>query len=234
MADADGRIRAVLFDLDGTLFDLRDFAAWTEVARRWAVDVDEDHLAHAYQEVEREFDRASPVPSRALWWREVLARASGSNVPAEVGERFLAAVRELPTPARVYSDARGCLERLAQDGRRLGVVSNSRSQAFVEDLLDRAGFDGAFEAVVSSGTEGVAKPDPAIFLLAVARLGVAPPEAFHVGDLAYTDVAGARLAGLRSVWLHRDGTGLGDDPPEITSLSELPGYLRRLERGGTR
>lgn len=227
------RIRAVLFDLDGTLVDLTDFAGWCGVARRWNLDFDEDHLAHAYREVEREFDRAPPVPTRAEWWSEVLSRAHGARVTVEVGERFLAGIRNLPPTARVFSDVRGCLASLARDRRRLGVVSNSRSEEFVRDLLREAGLGMQFGAVVSSGTEGVAKPDPAIFRRATRRLGVAPPEAFHVGDLAYADAVGARLAGLRSVWLRRDGTGLEDGPPEITSLTELPGYLRRIERGST-
>ena len=228
------RFLVVLFDLDGTLVDLRNFAQWAELARRWAIDVDEYHLAHAYLEVEREYDRPPPVPVRSAWWREVLSRASHTEVPDGVGEKFLEAVRALPPAAQLFSDTRRCLDGLAGDGRRFGVISNSRSEAFVRDVLRNTGIQPYFEAVVSSGTEGVEKPDPAIFHRAVARLGALPSAAFYVGDLAYTDARAARAAGLESVWLHRDGTGFGDDPAEITSLTELPGYLRRIEHGSTR
>lgn len=226
-------VQAVLFDLGGTLIDNRDIEGWAELARRWEVDVEVSHLAHAYDEVLRDFDRPPPIPPFYSWWAEVLSRASGSRVPDRVGAAFVAAASELPPVAHLYSDTRRCLTDLRRDGKRLGVVSNSRSESRCRELLARAGIDGYFETVVSSGTEGVAKPEPEIFHRAVARMGVPGSAAFFVGDLAFTDAKAANRAGIRSVWLRRDGTGFGTDPPEITSLSELPGYLRRLEAGGT-
>ena len=226
-------VRVVLFDLGGTLIDNRNLDGWAELARRWGIDVDASHLAHAYDEVTRDFDHPPPVPPFHRWWAEVLSRASGGPVSPEVGEAFVAAARELPPVSQLFSDTRRCLHDLSGARRRLGVVSNSRSEGSSRDLLRRAGIDGFFETVVSSGTEGVAKPDREIFERALARMGISAAEAFFIGDLAFTDAKAANLAGIRSVWLRRDGTGFGSDPPEITSLTELPGYLRRLEAGGT-
>ena len=112
---------------------------------------------------------------------------------------------------------RRCLERLKRDGRALGVVSNSWSEAGVRETLQKARILGYFSVIVSSGTEGISKPDPEIFRRAVSRIGVRADEAFYVGDLPYTDAKAAASAGLRSVWLNRDGDGFGEDPPEITS-----------------
>ncbi|MGI0068384.1 MAG: HAD family hydrolase, partial [Thermoplasmata archaeon] len=86
-----------------------------------------------------------------------------------------------------------------------------------------------FTTVTSSGTEGVRKPDPEIFRRALARAHVEAGESFYVGNLAHTDAEAARAAGLGSVWLHRYGTGFNLDPPEITSLLEVPNWVRRLE-----
>ena len=228
------RIRAVLFDLGGTLIDERDFAGWTDLAREVGVEVLPDGLAHAFAEVDGALDREplalSGTAAMVERWRRILALASGRRVPTETADRFVAlrAPGE-DHPVSLYSDVRRCLDQLRSERRRLGVVSNSVSEARVRRLLERVGILGYFEPVVSSGTEGVAKPDPEIFRRALSKLSVEPPEALYVGNLVRTDVLAARRAGLHAVWLHRDGTGLGDDPPEITSLLEVPLVVGQLE-----
>jgi HAD superfamily hydrolase (TIGR01509 family) len=230
------RIRAVLFDLGGTLVDERDFSGWAELARKVYLDVAPDDIGHAFAEVERAVD-AQPIPlpreeSVVEFWRRVLASASGQGVSTATAARYVAARSAgRDQPMALYSDARRCLAQLAAGRRRLAVVSNSTSEASVRRILDRTGILAYFEKVVSSGTEGVAKPDPEIFRRAVARLGVPPGEALFVGNLPHTDALGARAAGLHSIWLNREGTGFGEDPPEITSLLEVPLVLRQLEDG---
>ncbi len=236
MGTARVRIRAVLFDLGGTLVDERDYLAWAEVARVLPLDVHPEEMAHAYVEVESEIDaeplRLDPEAATVEFWRRVLARASDRPVRTELAVRFLEARRAAardPPSLPLFSDVRRCLDRLRVEHRRLGVVSNAQGESRVRRILDAAGILGYFERVVASGTEGVAKPEPEIFHRAVARLAVAPSEALYVGNLRRTDALGARAAGLHSVWLHRDGTGLGSDPPEITSLLEVPVVVRQLE-----
>jgi len=218
----------VFLDVGGTLVDERDYPLWVELGRSVGVELDEYHLAHAYLEVERETDTPDP-PSHEARWQQILTRASGAPVSAATASKFMEAWHRSPVRPRVYSDVVRCLVQLRNDGRRLGVISNSRSEESLRLLLDRAGLVNFFEVVVSSGTEGVAKPDPEIFRRAAARARVAVASAFHVGDLAYRDAKAARAAGLGSVWLNREGTGFGDDPPEITSLTELPFHLLSLE-----
>jgi putative hydrolase of the HAD superfamily len=227
MTDAS-RIRAVLFDLGGTLVDYHDYAHWTELARRCLVDAEEEALAHAFLEVERETDTPKKVPFTEFW-QQVLSRASGREVALPVAERFLALSREEPGFFRLYSDTRRCLDELRAEGRRLAVVSNSSSEAHVRRILHETGILPYFERVVSSGTEGVEKPHPEIFHRALRRMELEPPHAMYVGNLAFTDAQAAAAAGLRSVWLNRAGTGLDDGPPEVTSLLEVPLWVRRLE-----
>ncbi len=229
------RIRAVLFDLGGTLVEECDFNFLAELARRLYLDVAPDDLSHHYFELEREFDRQPPPADRdrhlAEFWGRVLEAAAGKKLEPGTGEKFRRLLHEEERPIHLYSDVRRCLDRLRATERRLGVVSNSSSEASVRRILDRGGILGYFERVVSSGTEGVAKPDPEIFRRALSRLRVPPDEALHVGNLAVTDARAARSAGLHSLWLNRYGTGLGVDPPEITSLLEVPAWVRRFERG---
>lgn len=223
------RLQVVLFDLGGTLVDYHDYEHWTALARRCFVPVEEEEMAHAFHEVERATDTRERVPYTEFW-RRTLSLASGREVERPTAQRFIELVRETPGFNRLYSDTRRCLEDLESAGRRLGVVSNSSSEARCRTILHETAILPFFEKVLSSGTEGVEKPDPEIFHRAVARMGVRPEEAFYVGNLAFTDAEAAREAGLSSIWLNRAGTGMSEDPPEITSLLELPLWLRHLER----
>jgi HAD superfamily hydrolase (TIGR01509 family) len=223
-------IRAVFFDLGDTLIDVRDYALWLEVARGVMVDVDSDALVHAVQEVVKANDRPNPVSHTELW-RQILAAAADRPVTTHTAERFMADLAERPRTGHLFSDARRCLDVLHAQGRTLGVISNSRSEESIRTLMESVGILRFFSVVVSSGTEGVAKPEAEIFHRALKRAHVRGPESFFVGDLAYTDAQAARAAGLHSVWLHRDGTGFGEDPPEITSLLEVPLVIRRIEEG---
>jgi len=229
------RVRAVLFDLGDTLIDEKDFDSWTEIARRVYLDLDPDTLRHSYFEVLDDVDaRPHPAGRQAGlndFWRRTLSRAAGRDLDDATARKFIAAVHEVERPVRLYSDTRRCLDILRGEHRALGVVSNSSSEASVRRILDRVGILDYFSPILSSGTEGVEKPDPEIFRRAVRRLELRPEEVVYVGNLAYTDAKAASSAGLHGVWLNREGFGYGLDPPEITSLLEVPLIVRRLENG---
>lgn len=220
-------IRAVLFDLGGTLLDNTDPIGWAAAAAAVGIEVDPDHLAHAAREVEAELDGPQRPTLEALWER-ILERATGAPVPVGAGAEFLRQVRAEDRPMAPFSDARYCLETLQGEGRLLGVVSNSTSESEVRRHLERAGLLRFFAVVVSSATEGVRKPDAEIFRRAVRRLGLPAEEVLFVGDLAFTDARAAERAGLHGLWLNRYGWGFGEEPPEVTSLTEVPGYARSI------
>jgi putative hydrolase of the HAD superfamily len=229
------RFDVVLFDLGGTLVDEDDVLGWATLGRSVGLELDPDLLRHAFQEVTAEHDRSPYGPrqnpaTRVEFWRRVLARVLERDVDTPTAARYVEAKERGPEPHyTVYSDVRRCLDALVDGRRRLGVVSNSDNEASARRILKLTGIEPYFEAVVSSGTEGVAKPDPEIFRRAVARMGVPPARAFFVGNLEHTDAIAARHAGLGSVWLNREGTGFTDGTPEITSLLEVPVVLEELE-----
>jgi len=75
---------------------------------------------------------------------------------------------------------------------------------------------------VISGLEGVEKPDPAIYRLALERAGVAPENAVHVGDSPAMDMEPAESVGIRGVLLDRKGRYPSRRETRIASLKELP------------
>jgi putative hydrolase of the HAD superfamily len=224
------RIRAVTFDLGQTLVDLRDFGTMEAVAREIGIELDADHLAHWYEEVIMENDRKGHGPSFTDFWASVFERALGEPLERARVEAFTDRLTGR-TPPALYSDTLRCLDELRRDRRTLAVVSNSPSEASVRRLLKDVDIEPYFDLVVSSGTVGVAKPDPEIFRKTIEKLGVAPQETLHVGDLPFTDARAARAAGLHGLWLNRSGTGFGNELPEVTTLTEVPIYIGQLERG---
>jgi putative hydrolase of the HAD superfamily len=98
--------------------------------------------------------------------------------------------------ALVFEEVPGAsetLQRLRQRGLKLGVVANW--DYALPEHLERLGLAALVDTVVTSARAGAAKPDPAIFVLALRELGVPADRALHVGDEP-CDEEGARAAGL--------------------------------------
>jgi putative hydrolase of the HAD superfamily len=224
------RIQAVLFDLGGTLVDTRDFQGWASIWSGLGLATDPEGLARAWGEAHE--GRIESNGHGGDLWKEVLGLALGQQADSTLVRRGIEIRSTLPLEGVVFSDVQRCLARLRGEGRRLGVVSNSRSEGAVQDLLNRLGLLANFEFVVSSGTEKVAKPATEIYRRAVSRMALPPDEVLFVGDDVENDVRGPASYGMRSVWLNRFGTGFGEDPPEINSLSEVPRVVRELELSG--
>ena len=107
---------------------------------------------------------------------------------------------------------------------RLAIVTNGNTHP------ERLGLGDRFTEVVLALECGFHKPDPAIYAHAAALLGVDPGECLHVGDDPSEDVDAARRAGMRTVWLNREGRARwpAELPPpaaEIQDLAALPGLL---------
>jgi len=229
------RFRAVLFDVGGTLVRVPDIWAWVEQAHRLNLNIGPEELGDAYVELLGAVDPEPPLMDRdgalVSFWRQTLARAARQDVSEQTASEFVAQGGERSLPVRIYPDARDCIDQLHQQGRKLGVISNSRGEARVRQVLHQVGILSYFDSVVSSGTEGIEKPGLAIFARAVGRMNVRPEEALYVGDLAETDTQAAISAGLFGVWLNRDRSTLAERLPQISSLLELPTRIRRIEQG---
>lgn len=108
---------------------------------------------------------------------------------------------------RVPDGLHDALQHMREAGWRLGVVSNS--EGHVVEILTEVGLASLFEVIVDSGVEGISKPDPRIFEIALERMGVDPQDAWYAGDVPTVDVEGARAAGMQAALIdslnHYDG-----------------------------
>ncbi|HXN63448.1 MAG TPA: HAD family hydrolase [Acidimicrobiales bacterium] len=226
------RPEAVLVDLDGTLLD--------HGGQEGAIEEVCASVARAHPGLDpRELLEANARAWTALW-REVeqlcwLGQLDGYAASREAWRRALEVCGCTQDPViefafaehqrlaraafRPYPDVQNFLERAVAIGVSLAVVTNGPSD-LQRDKLKVLGVGKLVKAVVISGEHGVAKPDPAIFQLALDELGVDPKDAWCVGDSLATDVAGAHGAGVTAVWLNRPEheVASSDDPPRIEGL----------------
>jgi putative hydrolase of the HAD superfamily len=134
-----------------------------------------------------------------------------------------------PDTWELYPDVEPALQQLREmPGLQLAVISDWGSN--LAGILSGLGLDRYLDFVLASGAVGVAKPDPALFRMALDRSGASPDEGLMVGDSYRADVLGGRAAGMDSVLLRReDGAGELDPPPPdatvIASLAELPALV---------
>jgi HAD superfamily hydrolase (TIGR01549 family) len=119
----------------------------------------------------------------------------------------------------VGEEVAGSLAALRGQGARLVVVSNANGR--LHHLFERLGMLDAFDHVFDSHWEGVEKPDPRYFALALARAGAAPSATIHVGDLYHVDVVGARAAGITPVLFDVADLYADADCLRVRSLGEL-------------
>jgi len=199
------RIRAALFDLDGTLVDTAlDLAA---AANRMLADLGRPALA---EDGIRDYIGKGVVN---LVNRCFEATGGGSEEERrramETFERhYIAGIADLSRPYPGVVDGLAALERA---GIAMGCVTNKAGR-FTEPLLVATGLRRFFGVVVSGDTVERKKPHPDPMLFAAGKLGVAPAETLVVGD-SLNDVQSARAAGCPVVVVpygYREGLALED------------------------
>jgi HAD superfamily hydrolase (TIGR01509 family) len=120
-------------------------------------------------------------------------------------------------------DVRPALAALRARGLRLVVVSNANGT--LQRAFARLGLTTAVDALFDSSDEGVEKPDPRFFHIALDRTSSRPESTVHVGDLYHVDVAGARAAGIGAILLDAAGLYEGCDCPRVRTLNGLVEWL---------
>lgn len=220
-------IRAVLFDLDDTLFDHRGAsrAALAEVHRRHAGGTDfhafERHHARILEELHLEVLAGARGldDARRERFRRVF-ETIGIPMSDEDADAVAAAYRAGYVPS--WRAVEGAVDLVAAIRRRarVGVISNN----LIEETRDKLAFcrlDPLVDALVVSGDEGISKPDPRIFHIALERLDVGAGEAVMFGDSWTADIVGAARAGIRRVWFNPNRKPKPSEPGDVEEVFSL-------------
>lgn len=222
-------VRAICIDLDDTLWPIEPVIRVAEERLHDWLDSNCPSVTEGYSIEELRALRTSVAearPERAhdyTWMRRhILQRVLREYA---YGDEYLDAAFAVFFEARnevtLFDDV---LPGLAELGARypLACISNGNAD------VCRIGLDEHFLFCLSAREVGQAKPHPAMFEEACRRFELEPREVLHVGDHPVQDIDGAGDAGLRTVWVNRNGiTFSGKRAPdrEVASLGELAALL---------
>ena len=203
-------IRAVLWDLDGTLVDSAELHWWS-----WRDTLSAEGYTLTHEQFLESFGQKND---------RILAAWLGAGTPAErirrIGDAKEAEYRRLaqehgltPLPG-----AAEWIHRLHADGWRQAIASSAPRQN-VMVMLRALGVAPEFDAIVAAEDVTAGKPDPQVFLAAAGRLGL-PPERCIVVEDAAAGVAAARHAGMKCIGVTREGEL--DADVNVRALTDLP------------
>ena len=229
---APAPVRAVLFDLDDTLWPvmpviLRAEALLYTWLQTHAPRVAQQHTVESLRARRSALMQAEPRYQVDLW----ALRHAGLTEAFTAAEADLARVDEAMAvfatarnAVTLYDDVLPAMQRL-RARYALGTISNGFAD------LQAIGIDQHFAISLAAYKFGRAKPDSAIFQAACEAIQVEPAQAVYVGDDPLLDVDGAQKAGLRAVWINRFQRQL---PAQVrpdaccTTLFELEDWLAAL------
>ncbi len=234
-------IRAVMFDLDGTLRVSRP--AWEEnfiqLARQHGVQVDEatrrrlKRWAHRFWASSPELKQLLETHghTEAFWLaytrRRLEVLGCSPEQAAALAPTVFEALNALAEKVEdvVPPEVPPTLETLRRAGYRLALLTNRHEP--LNGYLEKIGLAEYFDPVFVAGEVGVWKPDPGVFHHAVKTLQLPPSAVLYVGDNYYTDVLGAQAAGLQAVLLDPEGLFPEAPCPVIARLDQLPLLLEQ-------
>jgi putative hydrolase of the HAD superfamily len=190
-------VKAVFFDLDGTLLDrnaslVKFIDGQYERFSKGLSLIDKQHFIKKFIELDcrgyvwkdREYSQLlEEMNITSLTWEELL-------------EDYLLNFKHSCQPFR---NLRKVLGTLQKTGMKLGLISNGKKQ-FQRENLSALGIAEYFDTILISEEIGLRKPDPRIFQKGLDHLSVAAKESIFVGDHPENDVKAARTAGMLGVW----------------------------------
>lgn len=223
-------IRAVLFDLDNTLYDfntvhrqaLRAMAEYGESR----FDIPARRFLLAYQQADQQLKKEQPFAAachnRVIIAQRMLEMLELPSLvtPLELYETYWGTILRAIKP---MDGAVELLSRLHRQHVRTGICTDMTTH-IQHRKIAALGLASYLDVMVTSEEAGVEKPNPKIFHDCLRKLDVAPNEAFFIGDSFARDVCGAHNAGLLPFWLNTTGqTAPAVDFPykELHSLKEV-------------
>jgi putative hydrolase of the HAD superfamily len=233
------RIKAVLFDLDGTLFHYLPTSGevFLDYLRSAGFHISEadrvraEHWVHFYfahsPEIQED-DRTFGDDQKGFWVnftrRRLIAFGISPVKAADMAPEVSDHMSEIYKPKiQVTEDAHAILDLLKESGYVLGMVSN-RESSFQEEMRNMK-LDCYFQFFLAGGEVKSFKPEALIFEHALTLAGTRAQETMYIGDNYFADILGARRAGLTPVLYDPTRLFPEADCAVIQSFAELPELL---------
>jgi len=220
-------LKAVLFDLDGTLVRTAPIPQiFLKILRNHNVHVPLDVDEKAFPEVVEEMSLESFKLPYIEFWRIYNMRVLKRLKVQGNLERLADILTEEwwdNAKLEVYPEVDDTLRELRWRRLKIGVVSNS-FQNDIREILFRTGLEGKFNVTVGVDDVGKPKPYAEIFNCALEKLEIKPHEALFIGDNPKTDYKGSENAGLKPLLIDRDDKIQGPYR-KIRSLREIINFL---------
>jgi len=190
-------IKAVFFDLDGTLLD-RNASLVKFIDDQYERYIKELSLIDKHHFIKRflELDYRGYVWKDRVYSQLLQEMKITELMWEELLKDYLVNFKHSSVPFR---NVQKVLETLHQMGIKLGLISNGKRQ-FQRDNLNALGIAGYFDTILISEEVGLRKPDPMIFQMGLDHLSVSAAESIFVGDHPENDVKAARDAGMLGIW----------------------------------
>ena len=193
-------IKAVLFDLDGTLLD-RDSSVKGFIYSQY------DRLNNSVGHIPREtyVERFIGLDQRGYVWKDEVYKqlVKEFEITELAWEELLQDyINEFKNHCVPFPNLITMLEELKSRNLLLGMITNGRGQ-FQLDNIRALGIEKYFDSILISEWEGLKKPDPAIFKRALDRLKVSASQSVFVGDHPENDVKASRNVGMKGIWKGR-------------------------------
>lgn len=218
-------IKACVFDAYGTLFDVFSVASGV----RAAIGDKAEMVTATWRQKQLEYSwLRSLMNAHADFWqvtREALdfALSAAGNDDAALRDELLTLYLSLAP----YPEVKAVLSALKEAGFKRAILSNG-APGMLDAAVESAGLADLLDDVFSIEEVGIFKPAPAVYQIAVDRLGHAPGEICFMSSNAW-DAAGAAYFGFRVVWVNRFGQVRerlpGEPSHEVKTLDALPQLL---------
>jgi len=234
---ADGKIRAVVFDLDNTLIQSKKGArqALRLVARILAkrlrkegIRYSEANMFRKLRLIDLEMHGRKFLYNRDVWWETLLKQLSLSKLKGPwIHETTLSYWKTYAAASPLFYDAMSTINRLRKGGLKLGMVSDSDGTPGMKmKRIRRQPFLKSLEAIVVAGEDTPSvKPSRRPFTLVAERLGLQTRNCAYIGDNPNTDIEGAKGVGMMMILVKRRGPKGGHPDHIARSLSDVARLL---------
>ncbi len=200
------KIKGVFFDLGGTLRICDEAPEHQEQAKKRMAELAGREDVQPFTDMVEE--RYLPYRDWALsenkeagdfeLWHKWLLPEMDPAALARVCHELTFQYRQVKGKRRVVAGGLQVIRGLYGRGYRLGIISNLIGENEIPDWLREDGLAQYFDAVVLSSVCHIRKPDPEIYRIGCAELGLAPDECVSVADNLGRDITGAKAAGIGS------------------------------------